>query len=202
MNKSQGVVDRVGREVLADPLPDEERGLVDDIAGVGEGISEIVGLEVDGHKHDMARPGPGSGERVTFGRLCAGTVYFVHTAPGETVKPVGPGIVAGAEEDDLSYGGGPVLDEVIDQPGADDSRGPVRPTKSYAVSIAARTPPKREAPSAALHGNGRNEPARGSTNRRVRGDRVDSCLCWTAVECQRYGLARLRLGPTRPVHVP
>ncbi len=35
VNKGQGVVDRVGREVLADPLPDEERGLADDIAGVG-----------------------------------------------------------------------------------------------------------------------------------------------------------------------
>ncbi len=77
----------------------------------------------------MARPGPGSGQRVTFGRLRVGTVYFEHTATGETGEtgePVGPGIVTGAEEDDLSYGGGLVLDEVIDQPGAGDSRGPGR----------------------------------------------------------------------------
>ena len=86
MDKSQGVVDRIGREVLADPLPDEESGLVDHIAGVGEGIGEIVGLEVDRHKDDMARPGPGSGQRFTFGRLRGGTVYFEHAVPGEAAS--------------------------------------------------------------------------------------------------------------------
>ncbi len=43
--------------------------------------------------------------------------------PGEAGEPVGPGVVTGAEEDDLSDAGRLVLDEVIDQPGAGDRRG-------------------------------------------------------------------------------
>ena len=181
----QGVVYRLGRQVLGDPFPDEERGFIGRAPCTSESIGQVVDLEVDPDEDDAGGVDAGAAERGFLAACVPGRSTSNTGTPERPASRYGRVSATGTEENDLLDRGGYVLDEIIDQPGTGNVAGARgrgnSPTKSYAASIAPRTAPRRDAIKTARHDGGRNDRASGSLKRRVRGGLVDSSPRWTAM---------------------